>query len=218
MKSGQWNLTEYDFILILTLTMELMMKITMKQTLVAIALTGAFSVAQAQTTKDINAGGNNAFEDMGANPTAEVAYTVTHEPSSFNDVFTFSLTTSSDSVTSAVSLEQPTIQPGGFDYFIANGSFGLYSDADGDGMGGTLISSTTFAGSSTSLRATNLAAGSYYFAVAGDATGNLGGIYNFTSNTAPVPEPETYALMLAGLGLLGFVGKRRMRQSATSFA
>jgi len=27
--------------------------------------------------------------------------------------------------------------------------------------------------------------------------------------TAPVPEPETYAMMLAGLGLLGFVARRR---------
>ncbi len=27
--------------------------------------------------------------------------------------------------------------------------------------------------------------------------------------TAPVPEPETYALMLAGLGIIGFMGRRR---------
>lgn len=27
--------------------------------------------------------------------------------------------------------------------------------------------------------------------------------------TAPVPEPETYAMMLAGLGVLGFLGRRR---------
>ena len=27
--------------------------------------------------------------------------------------------------------------------------------------------------------------------------------------TAPVPEPETYALLLAGVGVLGFVARRR---------
>lgn len=30
--------------------------------------------------------------------------------------------------------------------------------------------------------------------------------------TAPVPEPETYAMMLAGLGLIGFLGNRRRRK------
>ena len=29
------------------------------------------------------------------------------------------------------------------------------------------------------------------------------------SVTAPIPEPETYALMLAGLGLMGFIARRR---------
>jgi len=33
---------------------------------------------------------------------------------------------------------------------------------------------------------------------------------HFTT-TAPVPEPETYALMLAGLGVVGFMSKRRRR-------
>lgn len=32
--------------------------------------------------------------------------------------------------------------------------------------------------------------------------------------TAPIPEPETYAMMLAGLGLMGLVGSRRRRISA----
>ena len=32
---------------------------------------------------------------------------------------------------------------------------------------------------------------------------------NFEFGAAPVPEPETYAMMLAGLGALGFVARRR---------
>jgi hypothetical protein len=30
-----------------------------------------------------------------------------------------------------------------------------------------------------------------------------------TAALAPVPEPETYALLLAGLGVLGWVGRQR---------
>jgi hypothetical protein len=44
---------------------------------------------------------------------------------------------------------------------------------------------------------------------------NAGGIsLSVNSVTAPVPEPETYAMMLAGLGLLGFAGRRRRMQAS----
>lgn len=36
----------------------------------------------------------------------------------------------------------------------------------------------------------------------------------FQPVAAPIPEPETYAMLLAGLGLLTFVGKRRLTGSA----
>ena len=31
---------------------------------------------------------------------------------------------------------------------------------------------------------------------------------------APVPEPETYALFMAGLGLMGFIARRRKNGQA----
>ncbi len=43
--------------------------------------------------------------------------------------------------------------------------------------------------------------------------GNLLYIDNFTF-TAPVPEPATYALMLGGLGLVGFMASRRRKSTS----
>jgi len=36
------------------------------------------------------------------------------------------------------------------------------------------------------------------------------------TNYAPVPEPETYAMMLAGLGLIGVIARRRKQQQASA--
>ena len=33
--------------------------------------------------------------------------------------------------------------------------------------------------------------------------------YEYVFSTTPVPEPETYAMLLAGLGLMGFIARRR---------
>ncbi len=38
----------------------------------------------------------------------------------------------------------------------------------------------------------------------------------FGSVTAPIPEPETYAMLLAGLGLLGFAARRRKLKEAAA--
>jgi hypothetical protein len=46
--------------------------------------------------------------------------------------------------------------------------------------------------------------GTHYLAIANEVSGTTT-VYSL----APVPEPETYALMLAGLALIGFMARRR---------
>lgn len=50
-----------------------------------------------------------------------------------------------------------------------------------------------------------------------DSAGNnttLGDWDDFVIGVNPVPEPETYAMLLAGLGLMGFVARRRKQSAA----
>ena len=52
--------------------------------------------------------------------------------------------------------------------------------------------------------------GGAYLSVAGVVDGSLGGIYSGSiSSVSPVPEPESFAMLLAGLGLMGAVVRRR---------
>ena len=64
---------------------------------------------------------------------------------------------------------------------------------------------------STGFTFSNLAAGTYALNVLGFATGSQGGFYSggFIATTTPVPEPQTYALLLAGLAAVGFTASRR---------
>ena len=71
---------------------------------------------------------------------------------------------------------------------------------------GSSIASTTYS---------NLAAGTYFFEVAGAPSTKIGTAFNVTiqapSDTGPlpaIPEPANMALLLAGLGLMGFMAKR----------
>ena len=76
---------------------------------------------------------------------------------------------------------------------------------------------------------TGTSANSNVVTYANSMLGNLSGTITMTANVwaqdnpgttqdlvvfAPVPEPETYAMMLAGLGLMGFVARRRKQNEA----
>ena len=47
-----------------------------------------------------------------------------------------------------------------------------------------------------------------------DLSQGQGVMLTIDSGTAPVPEPEIYAMMGLGLGLMGWVGRRRRQQAA----
>jgi hypothetical protein len=58
-----------------------------------------------------------------------------------------------------------------------------------------------------------LAAGSYYLEVDGKVNSAAAGSFSGNIRVAAVPEPETYAMLLAGLGLIGFTAARRRKNA-----
>lgn len=120
----------------------------------------------------------------------------------FADHFTFSVTgapANFDAIVSSISRTAAT----GLDIT----GLSLYSSTN------TLISSGTSLHSGAidvwTLTSDNLAAGDYYVQVSGTLVSQTSGSFGGAVMLAPVPEPETYGMMLAGLGLVGFMARRR---------
>ena len=64
------------------------------------------------------------------------------------------------------------------------------------------------------LSGNSLAAGNYYLQVSGKMVGTTAASFGgaMMMMAAPVPEPETYGMMLAGLGVLGYLARRRKQK------
>ena len=142
--------------------------------------------------------------DWGAHDPLEVGVGLVN-PGSFADAFLFNLSAASSLISTTVANNLG----GGGVLSIADGTVQLYKEA---GAVDQLIDSYSFDGTTGNTTHTfaSLMAGDYYYKVSGKANGASGGFYATTSSTSPVPEPESYALLLAGLAVGGLIYRRRI--------
>jgi len=126
----------------------------------------------------------------------------------FNDIFTFSLPANGGSGYSVINFPVP----GFFNTLLATAS--LMSNPDGipfnaDDM---FLTSTVSASNKLSMTWGPSAAGNFYLNVTGITNGSVGGLYNGAITVTAVPEPESYAMLLAGLGVMGAIAIRRNKR------
>ena len=127
--------------------------------------------------------------------------------SSFSDLYTFDLSTASQSVGTTVTID---LSVGPLDFKLSNMAIKL---TDSTGATTYAMDNTMDASKALQLSASLTAGTGYRFLVTGDVTGNIGGGYGGVLQAAPIPEADAYAMMLAGLGLVGFMARRNTRKS-----
>ena len=170
---------------------------------IAVAILAGASVGAHATTTNLGAISNTA-------PTG-FAGTALGGGQSFSDIFSFNFSSPSTlgthfQVQDVPTTVSPTVNFNGILTAISLFSAGA-NGVVGGGDDSLLKSSINPGGSSLSLDYTQSLSGPSYITVTGISNGSSGAI--FAGQIAPIPEPETYAMLLAGLGLMGAVVRRR---------
>ena len=190
------------------------MKLKTSIALLALAFAGAASAANLGSLRDPVTGaalGDNPF----LGPDGAAVHAEYQVAGPIDDVYNFQIADASDIIVSAAEFEGPDVQMNPADFTLYSGT------STGDsGTSATMIGSLfSFTGGTIMTTVfSNVAAGSYFFEVTGNATKPLGAAYDVNiqapTGTGPlpsIPEPTNMALLLAGVGLMGFMAKRRAR-------
>ena len=179
------------------------MKNSMKLTVVAAMLAGMSVGAKAATTD---------MGTVGSNPTT-FGGTVLGSGVAFSDIFTFDISQN----TTSFSVVDVPLSVGGLNYDGILTGLSLFSAGANGIVGGgddTLLqSSTSPGGDSLTLNYDQPLSGASFITVTGLSNGRAGAIY--AGAVAAIPEPETYAMLLAGLGLMGAVVRRRSNRKTS---
>jgi hypothetical protein len=121
-----------------------------------------------------------------------------------NDIYTFDILPLSATAGTAVTITLDIPQLPGQEFAITNFKIAFLDSSNTE-----ITSDNTVVNNALSISANLPAAMGYQFVVTGDATGTLGGSYGGALAAVAVPEAKSYGMMLAGLGLVGFVVLRR---------
>jgi hypothetical protein len=126
----------------------------------------------------------------------------------FMDSYAFELGAPVTLTSTVVALNQAPILTisGGTYHVLGAGTDGIFATGDDFVVPATAYSFDGTTGSTSN--ALILGAGKYAYIVEGTTTG-LAGYYTLFSSVSAVPEPESLSLLLAGIGLIGFVASRR---------
>jgi hypothetical protein len=133
--------------------------------------------------------------------------------STFSDIFTFNIGAPFDTAASLTSSYLNTPQTK--DLLITGLSLYRYDPATMAVLGTAIagINETGFGSHPTdswSLSAFGLSSGYYALKVDGRVVGAGGGAFGGDLTVSPVPEPQSWAMLLAGLGMVGMATRRKL--------
>jgi hypothetical protein len=184
-----------------------MVNLTLKRAVAIAVLAGA------------SIGANAAEQSLGTvsltEPTAFTGVITGASGTTINDIFTFDL--GLGNTQSGYSVVNLPVSVGGASFNTALATLTLVSNVDGivGNSDDTILKSVVIPSPGNnpdhlSLQWNAPITDHAYLNVTGITNGGAGGVY--AGAIAAIPEPETYAMLLAGLGLMGAVVRRR-RQS-----